>query len=215
MSSKKNADGILLVEDDRATRNLLRALLLGEGYRVLVASDGMSALATVRNEVPDLAIIDLHLPDMSGIDLASLLQPEIPFLAFTVDESERALQTCIEKGALGYLVKPMAAEPFLRHVQVALERGREQRNLRRALKDNRLINVALGVLMGYFRLSERRAFDTLMAYATSRNLKTFDVSTRIVAAIDALSAEAETGHAAVEARLFLDEFRLGPLKGGS
>jgi DNA-binding response OmpR family regulator len=213
MSSEKNAGGILLVEDDRVTRNLLRALLLGEGYQVLVASDGMSALAAVRNEVPDLAIIDLHLPDMSGIELASLLQPEIPFLAFTVDESEKALQTCIKKGALNYLVKPMAAEPFLRHVQVALERGREQRNLRRALKDNRPVNIALGVLMGYLRLSEQQAFDTLMAYTTARNLKTFDVSTRIVAAINALGAEAGTGHVAAEARLFLDEFRAGPLKG--
>jgi len=60
MTSEKNASGILLVEDDRATRNLLRALLLGEGYRVFVASDGASALAAMRNEVPDLAIIDLH-----------------------------------------------------------------------------------------------------------------------------------------------------------
>ncbi|HMQ12693.1 MAG TPA: response regulator [Candidatus Competibacter phosphatis] len=213
MSSEKNASGILLVEDDRATRNLLRALLLGEGYRVFVASDGASALAAMRNEVPDLAIIDLHLPDISGIELASLLQPEVPFLAFTVDESEQALQTCIEKGALGYLVKPMAAEPFLRHVQVALERGRDQRNLRRALKDNRLVNTALGVLMGYWRLSEPRAFDALMAYTTARNLKTFDVSTRIVAAINALSAETGVDHVATEARLFLDEFGSVLLKG--
>ena len=72
---------------------------------MLVASDGMSALAAVRNEVPDLAIIDLHLPDMPGIELASLLQPEIPFLVFTVDESEKALQTCIEKGALSNIVR--------------------------------------------------------------------------------------------------------------
>ena len=91
----------------------------------------------------------------------------------------------------------------------------EQRNLRRALKDNRPVNTALGVLMGYLRLSEQQAFDTLMAYTTARNLKTFDVSTRIVAAINALSAEAGTGHVAAEAQLFLDEFRAGPLKGDS
>lgn len=207
MGIDKSASCVLLVEDDRVTRNLLSAVLEGEGYEVLAAHDGMSALAAVRERVPDLSIIDLHLPDMSGIELACLLQPEVPFLAFTVDESDKALQTCIEKGALGYLVKPMAAEPFLRHVHVALERGREQRNLRRALKDNRPVNTALGFLMGYLGFSQSRALANMMAYTTSRNLKTFEVASQILAAAEALDAEGACDAATADARRFLDEFR--------
>jgi DNA-binding response OmpR family regulator len=206
---------ILVVEDDAISRNLLTAVLTGEGYQVMAASDGMSGLVAAKNRLPDLAILDLHLPDMSGIELAGLLQPEVPFLALTIERSPEALQACTEKGALGYLVKPLAAETFLRHVHVALERGREQRNLRRALKDNPAINKALGILIGYLLLSEQQAFETLIAYATARNLKTLDLAHQIVAAMTRIHAAIEAGASAEaalrkdreEAQLFLDEFR--------
>jgi response regulator NasT len=215
MSVPKVSPCILVIEDDAITRNLLTTVLTGEGYQVMAASDGMSGLVAAKNRPPDLAIVDLHLPDMSGIELASLLQPEVPFLALTIEQSPEALQACTEKGALGYLVKPLAAETFLRHVHVALERGREQRNLRRALKDNQAINKALGILMGYLSLSEQQAFEALIAYATARNLKTLDLAHRIVAAMTCLHAAIEAGASAEvairknheEAQIFLDEFR--------
>lgn len=215
MSVPKPPPCLLVVEDDAISRNLLTAVLTGEGYQVMAASDGMSGLVAARNRPPDLAIVDLHLPDMSGIELAGLLQPEVPFLALTIERAPEALQACTEKGALGYLVKPLAAETFLRHVHVALERGREQRNLRRALKDNQAINKALGVLMGYLSLSEPQAFEALIAYASARNLKTFDLAHRIMAAMTSIHAAIEAGASAEvairknreAARIFLDEFR--------
>lgn len=215
MSVSKNPPCLLVVEDDAISRTLLTAVLTGEGYQVVAASDGMSGLVAARNRPPDLAIVDLHLPDMSGIELAGLLQPEVPFLALTIERAPEALQACTEKGALGYLVKPLAAETFLRHVHVALERGREQRNLRRALKDNQAINKALGILMGYLSLSEPQAFEALIAHATARNLKTFDLAHRIMAAMTSIHAVIEAGASAEAAirknreaaQIFLDEFR--------
>jgi AmiR/NasT family two-component response regulator len=206
---------ILVVEDDAVSLNLLTALLTGEGYQVLSASDGLSGLVAAKNQPPDLAIVDLHLPDLSGIELAGLLQPEVPFLALTLDRSPEALQACTEKGALGYLVKPLDAETFLRHVHVALERGREQRNLRRALRDNQAINKALGVLMGFLSLSESQAFKALIAHATTRNLKTIEVAGQILAALESINAATASGsrvdpatrkHRAA-AQIFLNEFR--------
>ena len=148
MSTEQATPRILVVDDCTITCNLLTAILTTEGYHVTAASDGTSGLAAARDLVHDLAIVDLHLPDLSGIELAGLLQPEIPFLALTIDRSPAAIQACIDKGALGYLVKPLDAETFLRHVHVALERGREQRNLRRALRDNHIVNKALGRVDG-------------------------------------------------------------------
>lgn len=94
---------------------------------------------------------------------------------------------------MGYLVKPLDAETFLRHVHVALERGREQRNLRRALRDNQAINKVFGVLMGFLSLSESQAFNALIAYATARNLKTLEVANQILVALEHLNTVTRSG----------------------
>lgn len=219
MSVEKTCLRILVVDDCDLTCQLLTALLTGEGYHVTAACDGLSGLAVARNLSPDLAIVDLHLPDFSGIELASLLQPEVPFLALTIDRSPEAIQACIEKGALGYLVKPLDAESFLRQVRIALERGREQRNLRRALQNNHTVNQALGVLMGYFQLSEGHAFQSLTAYANARNERAFRVAERILDAMKRMSEmqnatermrgkDRSEGDPIREARAFLDKFRI-------
>ena len=219
MSAEKATPHLLVIDDCPLTCRLLTALLTAEGYRVTTAYDGAGGLAAARNHVYDLAIVDLHLPDLSGIEVAGLLQPEVPFLALTIDRSPEAVQACIDKGALSYLVKPLDADTFLRQVQVALERGREQRNLRRALKDNQAINKALGVLMGYFQLSEEQAFQSLMAYASTRNERALRVAGRILEAIERMGGTKNATHCVKdegrsarhqvrEARAFLDKFRV-------
>ena len=214
MPTEKMTPRILVVDDCAVTCNLLTAILSAEGYRVTAANDGAGGLAAARNRAHDLAIVDLHLPDLSGIELADLLQPETPFLALTVDRSPEAIRACIEKGALGYLVKPLDAETFLRHVRVALERGREQRNLRRALRDNHTVNKALGVLMGFLQLPEQKAFEALVARASARNVKAVALAGDILAASETLGwatkgsrAGADTREAVREARAFLNRFR--------
>jgi AmiR/NasT family two-component response regulator len=120
---------------------------------------------------------------------------------------------------LGYLVKPLDAESFLRQVRVALERGREQRNLRRALRDNHTVNQALGVLMGYLQLSEGQAFKSLTAYASARNERAFRVAGQILEAMERMSGvrnatdrvnpDDRSGRDPVrESRAFLDRFRI-------
>lgn len=216
MPTEKMTPRILVVDDCAVTCNLLTAILSAEGYRVTAANDGAGGLAAARNRAHDLAIVDLHLPDLSGIELADLLQPETPFLALTIDRSPEAIRACIEKGALGYLVKPLDAETFLRHVRVALERGREQRNLRRALRDNHAVNKALGVLMGFLQLPEQRAFEALVARASARNIKAVALAGDILAASETLGwaakgsrAGTDTREAVREARAFLNRFRSG------
>jgi response regulator NasT len=214
MSVEKAPLHILIVDDCELTCQLLNALLTGEGYRVTVANDGMGGLTVARNQPPDLAIVDLHLPDLSGIELADRLQPEIPFLALTIDRSPEAIQACIEKGALGYLVKPLDAEGFLRQVRVALERGREQRNLRRALRNNHEVNKALGVLMGFLQISEQQAFEALVARASMGNVKAVALAGDILAACKILSNHVGNPSDALarkntrETRTFLNQFRV-------
>ena len=214
MPAEHPAPRLLVVEDCPITQRLLTELLTAEGYPVTVAEDAAGGLAAARNHPHDLAILDLHLPDGSGIDLARQIQPETPFLALTIDRTPAAIQACIAAGALGYLVKPLDAETFLRQVRVALERGREQRNLRRALRDHPTINKALGVLMGFLQLPERQAFEALAARAAARNVKAVALAEEILVASETLG-RAEWDHrsktctpAAIRAaRAFLDRFR--------
>lgn len=214
MAADKATPHLLVIDDCTLTCHLLTALLTAEGYRVTTAHDGTSGLAAARHHSYDLAIVDLHLPDLSGIEVAGLLQPEVPFLALTIDRSPEAVQACIDKGVLSYLVKPLDAESFLRQVQVALERGREQRNLRRALRDNHAVNKALGVLMGFLQLPEQRAFEALVARASARNIKAVALAGDILAASETLGwaakgsrAGTDTREAVREARAFLNRFR--------
>ena len=111
MAADKATPHLLVIDDCTLTCHLLTALLTAEGYRVTTAYDGTSGLAAARHHSYDLAIVDLHLPDLSGIEVAGLLQPEVPFLALTIDRSPAAVQACIDQGALSYLVKPLTPIP--------------------------------------------------------------------------------------------------------
>lgn len=187
MPSVKRAPHVLVVDDCVITCDLLTALLSKDGYQVTAATDGAGGLVAARNHKPDLAIVDLHLPDISGIELAELLQPEIPFLALTIDRTAEAVRSCIEKGALGYLVKPLDSESFLRQVRIAIKRGREQRNLNRALNINSVVDKAIGFLMGFLRISEREAFESLAAHASERNSKVVTLAKEILDASELIN----------------------------
>ena len=219
MSTESPAPRLLVVEDCPITNRLLTELLTAEGYRVTAAADATGGLAAARQHPHDLAILDLHLPDGSGIDLARRIQPETSFLALTIDRTPAAIQASIAAGALGYLVKPLEAESFLRQVRVALERGREQRNLRRALRDNEIVNKALGVLMGFLRISAQQAFEALTARAMLCNVKAVALAEEILAASETLGQVTLRNRStaclpddARAARAFLNQFRLGSAK---
>ena len=114
---------------------------------------------------------------------------------------------------MGYLVKPLDAEGFLRQVRVALERGREQRNLRRALQNNQEVNQALGVLMGFLHISEQQAFEALVARASIGNVKAVALAGDILAACRIFSnnvgnrVDAHARKNIRETRAFLNQFR--------
>ncbi len=122
---------ILLVDDDAAVRLSFRSFLEDDGFRVTAAQDGMEGLERFRAETPDLAIVDLRMPRMDGLDLLRSIRQtdtEIPVIvvsgAGTMSDSIEALRL----GAWDYLVKPVPDLMVLRHaVDQALERARLRR----------------------------------------------------------------------------------------
>jgi two-component system OmpR family response regulator len=117
--------GILVVEDDP---NLLKALAynLGrEGYSVITAADGEAALETARREKPDLIVLDLMLPKMSGLEVCRILRHEmtVPILILTAKAEETDKVIGLELGADDYMTKPFSVRELLARVHAMLRRA--------------------------------------------------------------------------------------------
>jgi DNA-binding response OmpR family regulator len=122
---------ILIVDDERLLRAALRAALEGAGHRVLEASDGAAALAAAERQVPDLALMDMQMPGMDGIQACAALHARpalaglpVIFLSGQMGLEERV--TAFRAGAVDCLAKPFPAEELLARVRLHLEL-REQR----------------------------------------------------------------------------------------
>ena len=209
--ANKHHPRILVIEDNDTMRLLITTLLEESGYEVVQAVDGMSALMAAENDPPALAVLDLHLPDLSGLEIASLFHQRIPFLVLTVDAGDESVQKCIDLGALGYLVKPPEMEGFLRQVRVALERGQETLNLRRALHETQVISKAVGVLMAYHTLSEETAYQHLLSFAIAHKRRTAEVARELISTFGRWIRLKATGEASTRAArtcaTFLDHFK--------
>jgi len=106
---------ILIVEDNPATRELLREFLQGDGHTVLEASTGLEALTVAGVASPDLILLDLRLPDAHGFDLARRLRQQprtatIPILALTAYPGDPGAEALTDSGCTGYLTKPISLE---------------------------------------------------------------------------------------------------------
>lgn len=118
---------LLLVEDEDLLRTLVSQFLQGSGYKVIEAADGPEALQQIHDHGPfDLALVDLNLPRLSGVDVCRSLRgkwPEHPVIicsAAVLDEHEAALRRL---GIDHYLTKPYHPEVLLNHVARRLGRA--------------------------------------------------------------------------------------------
>jgi two-component system alkaline phosphatase synthesis response regulator PhoP len=116
---------ILVVDDDESLRRLVAAYLESEGYEVKEAADGPGALAGVQSEDPQLVVLDLMLPGMSGLDVARRIRAErtTPILMLTARGSEDDMLQGFDAGADDYLVKPFSPKVLVARVKAILRRS--------------------------------------------------------------------------------------------
>jgi two-component system alkaline phosphatase synthesis response regulator PhoP len=119
---------ILVVDDDREIVRLLRAYLEQDGYQVLVAYDGETALHILRREYPDLVVLDLMLPDRDGWDVtrivrgdASLKATPIIMLTARVEDQDKIVG--LELGADDYVTKPFNPREVMARIRAVLRRA--------------------------------------------------------------------------------------------
>lgn len=119
---------ILVVEDEPDIRKLIHYNLAQERFRVLEAEDGEKALTIVRRERPDLIILDLMLPGLSGLELCRSLREraetaQLPILMLTAKASEADRVVGLEMGADDYLTKPFSPREMVARVKAILRRA--------------------------------------------------------------------------------------------
>ena len=113
---------ILVVEDDRLSLILLRQLLTAQGYEILHSSEGWDGINRARNEQPDLIVMDINLPDISGLDATLLLKKDdrtknIPIIAVTAFVTPADKANALSSGCDAYIAKPVNMSNFLRTVE--------------------------------------------------------------------------------------------------
>ncbi len=123
--STKHQPTVLLVEDDELVRDAMTRFLVREGYLVLTAATGHDAIGLLRTPLSpiDVVLLDVHLPDVSGIDLCARLRelhPKLPVVVCTGQADHEEATELLKLGIHRYFCKPIAMEELLASVEAAL-----------------------------------------------------------------------------------------------
>ena len=116
---------ILVVEDDRTLREALRYNLVAAGYEVVVASDGGQGLLNARQSSPDVVVLDLMLPSLSGIEVCKALRRDgsiLPIIMLTARDAEIDRIGGLESGADDYVTKPFSMRELIARVAAQIRR---------------------------------------------------------------------------------------------
>lgn len=179
---------ILVVDDERKIRDLVRSYLEAEGYSVLVSETGQEGLETALRIHPDVVVLDLMLPDLSGEEVARSLREtsDVPILMLTAKASEDDRVKGLRLGADDYLVKPFSPRELAARIEAILRRTRSGHTETGALSfgDGHLIidRDAWEVRVeGEQTLLTKSEFDLLLALASrpGRVFSRYELVTRV------------------------------------
>jgi two-component system, response regulator PdtaR len=185
---------ILIAEDETIIRLDLRELLERAGFEVCAeARDGEEAIELARSEAPDLALLDVKMPRLDGIEAARRILDErpIPIVMVTAYGEEELVSRAVEAGVFGYLVKPFRESDLLPAIATARARHEELQAVRaeadslaEALAARKAIERAKGLLMQREGLTEPEAFARLRkaSQISGRPLKV--VAEALIATLD-------------------------------
>jgi len=174
---------VIIADDESIIRMDLREMLANLGYLVVgEVGDGQSAVNLSRELRPDIVIMDIKMPDMDGIEAASILTKEriAPVLLLTAFSQKDLVDRATEAGVAGYIVKPFRESDLGPAIEVALARFNEFRtlekevgNLQEALETRKVVDRAKGILMDTQGLKEAEAFRKIqkMSMNTRRPMK--------------------------------------------
>jgi two-component system, response regulator PdtaR len=181
---------VVIAEDEAIIRMDLRETLEEEGYEVIGETGrGDQAIELVRGLQPDLAILDIKMPGMDGLEAARIITGEkiCGVLMLTAFSQREVVEQARDAGALAFLVKPFQKSDLIPAIEVAMGRFRELRALTgeidalgEQLEARKVIDRAKGSLMDELGMSETDAFGFIQRTAMSERTRMRDVAERIL-----------------------------------
>jgi response regulator NasT len=186
---------VVIAEDEAIIRLDLKEILEAEGYEVVGETGrGDEAVDLVGQHRPDLAILDVKMPGLDGIQAARRITQEhrVPVLVLTAFSQRDLIEEAREAGVAAYLVKPFQRAELVPAIDIALARFEEQRaieeehgsepsgSLEDKLETRRLVDRAKGVLMDNHGLDEAEAFSFIQRTAMGRRTKMQQVAREVL-----------------------------------
>jgi two-component system KDP operon response regulator KdpE len=131
---------ILIADDELPLRRAVRRALEGHGYTVREAATGGDALEQLETFKPDVLLLDVGLPDMTGVEVCKTvrLTSQTPIIVLSVLGDERTKVAALDEGADDYVTKPFGMDELLARIRVALRRGASNRSQSPAIEAGRL-----------------------------------------------------------------------------
>lgn len=181
---------VVIAEDEAIIRMDLRETLVEEGYDVVGETGrGDEAVQLVRDLSPDLAILDVKMPGMDGLEVAAILTAEklCGVLMLTAFSQREVIEQARDAGALAFLVKPFQRSDLVPAIEVAIGRFRELRDLTgeidslgEQLESRKIIDRAKGMLIDRFAMTESDAFAFIQRTAMTRRTRMRDVADEVL-----------------------------------
>ena len=181
---------ILLAEDEALIRLDLREMLQEEGFQVVgEASDGATALRLTRERRPDLAILDVKMPVMDGLQAAAQITEEklAAVLILTAFSQRDLVERARQAGAMAYLIKPFQKHDLLPAIEIATSRFAELQGLQHEVGDltdrlegRKLVERAKGLLQEHEGFTEQDAFRWLQRTAMSRRVPMRTIARKVL-----------------------------------
>ena len=179
---------ILVAEDETIIRLDLVEMLTEAGYEVVAqAENGLRAIELANELKPDLAILDVKMPQLDGISAAEKIISIAPVLMLTAFSQKELVDRARDAGVMAYVVKPFSINDLVPAIEIAISRHRQMKSLEKEVADlyerletRKLIDRAKGILMKALNISEPEAFSWIQKSAMDRRMSMRDIANAVI-----------------------------------
>ena len=188
MNTKEQKIKILVAEDETIIRLDLVEMLTEAGYEVVAqAENGAVAIELAKQHKPDLAILDVKMPEVDGITAAEQIISIAPVLMLTAFSQRELVERARDAGVMAYVVKPFSINDLGPAIEIAISRHRQIKSLEAEVADiyerletRKIIDRAKGILMKAMNLSEPESFSWIQKTAMDRRISMKDVAKAVI-----------------------------------
>jgi response regulator NasT len=188
MNTENIKTRILVAEDETIIRLDLVEMLTESGYEfVAQAENGAVAIELAKKFKPDLAILDVKMPEMDGITAAEQIITLAPVLMLTAFSQRELVERARDAGVMAYVVKPFSISDLVPAIEIAISRHRQMKSLEDEVADlyerletRKIIDRAKGILMKAMGLTEPESFSWIQKTAMDRRISMKQVAQAVI-----------------------------------